>query len=103
MTLLLVRRLVVLVLSLLGASVLVFAVVNVLPGDTATVILGTSATPEAVQTLRQQLGLDQPGWVRYLAWLGGMLHGDFGVSLLSQAPKSDRSSSRSSPSAVRWR
>jgi peptide/nickel transport system permease protein len=83
-TLLLVRRLVVLVLSLLGASIVVFAVVNVLPGDTATVILGTSATPEAVQALRQQLGLDQPGWVRYLAWLGGMLHGDFGVSLLSQ-------------------
>jgi peptide/nickel transport system permease protein len=84
MTLLLARRLVALLLSLLGASIVVFAVVNVLPGDTATVILGTSATPEAVQTLRQQLGLDQPGWVRYLEWLGGMLHGDFGVSLLSQ-------------------
>jgi peptide/nickel transport system permease protein len=83
-TLLLARRLVTLLLSLLGASIVVFAVVNVLPGDTATVILGTSATPEAVQTLRQQLGLDQPGWVRYLAWLTGMLHGDFGVSLLSQ-------------------
>jgi peptide/nickel transport system permease protein len=84
-TLLLVRRLAALLLSLLGASVLVFAVVNVLPGDVALVMLGTSATPEAVQTLRQQLGLDQPGWVRYLAWLGGMLRGDFGVSLLSHA------------------
>lgn len=85
MSLLLARRLVALLLSLLGASVVVFAVVNVLPGDTATVILGTSATPEAVQTLRQQLGLDQPGWIRYLEWLVGMLRGDFGVSLLSQA------------------
>jgi peptide/nickel transport system permease protein len=79
------NRLVALVASLVAASVLVFAVVNVLPGDLAAVILGTSATPEALDTLRHQLGLDQPAWVRYLAWVGGLLHGDFGISLLSRA------------------
>jgi peptide/nickel transport system permease protein len=82
-------RLLGLVGSLLGASVLVFVVVNVLPGDVAAVILGTSATPEAVDTLRHQLGLDQPAWLRYLGWVGGLLHGDFGTSLLSHAAVGD--------------
>ena len=82
-------RLVGLVGSLLGASVLVFVVVNVLPGDVAAVILGTSATPESLEALRHQLGLDQPAWLRYLAWLGGLAHGDFGTSLLSHAAVGD--------------
>jgi peptide/nickel transport system permease protein len=74
-----------LVLSLWLASVLVFAVVNVLPGDVAAVILGTNATPQALETLRHQLGLDQPALVRYAQWVAGMLHGDFGTSVLSHA------------------
>jgi peptide/nickel transport system permease protein len=74
-----------LIVSLLVASVLVFTVVNVLPGDVAGVILGTSATPQAVETLRHQLGLDQPAWLRYLQWVGGMLRSDFGTSLLSHS------------------
>ncbi len=78
-------RLVTLVVSLLVASALVFVVVNVLPGDVAVVILGTSATPEAVATLQHQLGLDQPGWLRYAQWLGGMARFEFGTSLLSHA------------------
>src|SRR5438876_6837156 len=64
---------------------LVFTVVNVLPGDVATVILGTSATPAALETLRHQLGVDQPGWLRYHQWVGGMLRSDFGTSLLSHS------------------
>ena len=78
-------RLVGLVASLVAASVIVFAVANVLPGDVAVVMLGTSATPEALDTLRHQLGLDQPGWMRYLEWVGGMAHLDFGTSVLSHA------------------
>jgi peptide/nickel transport system permease protein len=74
-----------LIVSLLAASVLVFVVVNVLPGDVAAVILGTSATPQSLETLRHQLGLDQPGWVRYFEWIGGLLHGNFGTSVLSNA------------------
>jgi peptide/nickel transport system permease protein len=71
--------------SLILASTLVFTVVNVLPGDVAVVILGTAATDDAVQALRTQLGLDQPGWLRYLQWVGGMLRSDFGTSQLSHS------------------
>jgi peptide/nickel transport system permease protein len=81
-----VSRFGILLLSLAVASMLVFAVVNVLPGDPAIVILGTNATPEGLRALHQQLGLDQPAWLRYLAWVGGLLHGDFGTSLLSRSP-----------------
>lgn len=69
--------------SLVAASLLVFLVVNLLPGDVATVMLGTNATPENVAILRHQLGLDQPVWLRYLQWLWGILRGDLGVSVLS--------------------
>lgn len=86
MAVLLLGRLGALLLSLATASVLVFAVVNVLPGDPAVVILGTDATPQALHTLREQLGLDQPAWQRYLEWLAGMLHGDFGTSVISRTP-----------------
>ena len=79
-------RLVALVASLVVASILVFVVVNLLPGDVATVMLGTNATPENVAALRHSLGLDQPLWLRYLQWAGGMLHGDFGTSVLSHTP-----------------
>ena len=78
-------RLAWLIVSLFLASILVFTVVNILPGDVAVVILGTSATDEAVQQLRAQLGLDQPGWQRYLEWIGGILHSDFGTSQLSHS------------------
>src|SRR5262245_13671995 len=83
MTLLILRRVGWLVVSLWVASLLIFTVVNVLPGDVATVMLGTSATPESLETLRHQLGLDQPGWQRYLEWVGGMLRSNFGTSQLS--------------------
>jgi peptide/nickel transport system permease protein len=78
------RRLVAGVLMLLAISLLIFAGLNLLPGDTATAILGQSATPAAVQALKLQLGLDQPAGWRYLHWLGGVLQGDFGISLSSR-------------------
>jgi peptide/nickel transport system permease protein len=71
--------------SLVLASLLVFTVVNILPGDVAVVILGTSATQEAVDQLRHQMGLDQPGYQRYLEWVTGMLRSDFGTSSLSHS------------------
>lgn len=79
-------RLLAFALSLVVASVLVFAIVNVLPGDPALVILGINATPESVAALRQQLGLDVPAPLRYLQWVGGMLRGDFGISALGHNP-----------------
>jgi len=76
-------RLAVFAVSLAVASVLIFVVCALLPGDVAQVILGVDATPDQVAALRAQLGLDRPLAVRYLAWVVGMLHGDFGVSAVS--------------------
>jgi len=75
------RRLVFLVGTLFGASVITFALVNVLPGDVAIMILGTSGGQEQVEALRQQLGLNQPVYIRYLDWMFGVLQGDLGRSL----------------------
>ncbi|MFC6786479.1 ABC transporter permease [Halobaculum halobium] len=75
------RRLVFLVGTLFGASVITFALVNVLPGDVAVMILGTSGSQEQVEVLRQQLGLNQPVYIRYLDWIAGVLQGDLGRSL----------------------
>ena len=80
------RRLGIFAVTLLGASILIFALTAALPGDIAQVLLGTDATPEAVAALRAQLGLDRPLPVRYLEWLGGVLTGNFGVSHLSGQP-----------------
>jgi peptide/nickel transport system permease protein len=72
--------------TLLVASVVVFAVQGALPGDAAQVMLGTSATPEAVQALSRQLGLDQPAVVRYGRWIAGLARGDLGTSVAYDTP-----------------
>jgi ABC-type dipeptide/oligopeptide/nickel transport system permease component/ABC-type transport system substrate-binding protein len=73
-------------LTLLAASVVVFAIIQVVPGDPAAYMLGLNATPEAVANLRAQMGLEGPAPQRYLAWLLGLLHGDLGVSYTYQTP-----------------
>ena len=78
------QRLALGVMTLFVASVLIFAGTEILPGDLATAILQNSATPENVAALRKELGLDRPPVVRYGEWLGGVAHGDFGVSLANQ-------------------
>jgi peptide/nickel transport system permease protein len=67
--------------TLLGASILIFAGTQLLPGDVAEAILGQAATPEAVANLRRDLGLNEPAITRYFKWLFGVLTGDLGVSL----------------------
>jgi peptide/nickel transport system permease protein len=73
-------------LTLLAVSALLFFGTNFLPGDVASALLGQEATPEALHNIRAALGLDQPAWLRYLHWLGGAVHGDFGMSLTSARP-----------------
>ncbi|MEQ1937509.1 ABC transporter permease [Mesorhizobium sp. CN5-321] len=68
------------IVLLFAVSILIFAGTQILPGDVAQAILGQSATPEALANLREQLGLNDPAWLRYLHWLGGILHGDFGTA-----------------------
>ena len=74
------RRLLALGLTLWLASLVVFIVLEVLPGDPALLMLGVDARPDTLAALRAQMGLDQPAPVRYLAWIGGLLTGDLGVS-----------------------
>src|SRR4051794_25581080 len=73
-------------LTLIVISALLFGATNLLPGDVAAALLGQQATPEALHHIRSALGLDQPVWLRYLHWLTGALHGDFGNSLASGRP-----------------
>jgi peptide/nickel transport system permease protein len=79
------RRLLIGVFILLVVSVLVFAGTEILPGDVATAILGQSATPELVALIRERLGLDDPAYLRYLHWLGGLVTGNLGTSLVNGA------------------
>ncbi len=81
-------RLLVFAASLFVASMAIFLVVNALPGDVATAILGFGADPASVAELRVRLGLDRPLVVRYLSWAAGMLHGDLGRSYLTNEPVS---------------
>src|SRR5215467_7570495 len=74
------RKLLYLVPVLLAVSLLTFMIASLLPGDLAYVILGDQATPEKVEALRHDMGLDQPVWWRYLGWLGHVVQGDFGRS-----------------------
>ncbi len=80
------RRTIGFVLTLLAVSVIVFAVMNVLPGDPALTILGIDSTEDARAALRRELGLDAPAAGRYLDWMSGAIHGDFGQSYAWSVP-----------------
>jgi peptide/nickel transport system permease protein len=86
MVLVLLQRLAVFAATLVAASLIVFAVMNILPGNAAQTMLGPTATPEAVAALAHKLGLDQPAPVRYAHWIAGALHGDFGRSYAYGVP-----------------
>lgn len=81
-------RLGLLLLGLAVASALIFLSLRVLPGDVAQLIAGTESTPAQVEALRESLGLNTPLPVQYLDWVGGLLRGDLGTSLLTGAPVS---------------
>lgn len=71
------------IVLLLAVSVLIFAGTQILPGDVAQSILGQAATPESLANLRNELGLNDPAYIRYFRWLGGVLTGDLGTALSS--------------------
>jgi peptide/nickel transport system permease protein len=89
MAVLIARRLLVAVATLAVVSALLFAAVEVLPGDAARQSLGPTATPAQVQIRREQLNLDRPILVRYIDWVGGAVQGDLGTSLASRQPVRD--------------
>ncbi|MHB1133789.1 MAG: ABC transporter permease [Chloroflexota bacterium] len=81
-----VRRLLQLMPVLLLASMLIFGLMRLIPGDPATVIGGENASPERIAEIRRELGLDQPLPAQYLIWLGNVLRGDLGESVISRQP-----------------
>ena len=89
MSLFLFKRLITLIATLAGASVVVFLVLEVLPGNAAQMLMGPDASPEAVQALAVKLGIDRPAIERYGHWIGGMLTGDLGLSYAYSTPVSE--------------
>lgn len=83
------KRLVSAVPVLIGITVIVFAIMALIPGDPATAILGSYATPENVERLNRHLGLDRPLWQQYFVWVGNLLQGDFGRSFALNRPVLD--------------
>lgn len=80
------KRALSLALSLVVASLVIFFVIEVAPGDPASFMLGINAEPDTVAALRAELGLDQGKLERYLSWVGGMVQGDFGMSYTYRTP-----------------
>lgn len=80
------KRLLMMIPVLLGISFVVFGLLELSPGDPAQVILGQRATPESIAALREEMGLNQPFLLRYLKYILGILHGDFGVSYRTSLP-----------------
>ncbi len=87
-------RLLSLILSLLAASIIIFAVIEIVPGDPAAFMLGLNASEETVTALREELGLTRNPVVRYADWTTGMLTGDFGMSYTYRVPVSELVSDR---------
>lgn len=89
MTAYLLKRLLIGIATLVLASIVIFAVMEIVPGDPARIMLGMNASADAVAALRDELGLDQPMLIRYLHWVGGMLIGNFGNSYTYSSPVID--------------
>ncbi len=83
------KRLISLLLTLVAASVVIFFVIEVVPGDPASFMMGFEASEEAIEALREQLGLNAPLWERYVSWISGLLQGNFGTSYTYKVPISD--------------
>src|SRR5687767_7853928 len=89
MSVFLFKRLITLVATLVGASVVVFLVLEILPGNAAQILMGPDASPDAVQALARKLGIDRPPVERYFSWIGGLLTGNLGVSYAYSTPVSE--------------
>jgi peptide/nickel transport system permease protein len=86
MTMMVIRRLLMSIVLIFVSTLTIFVLMSLVPGDAAQTILGENATPQAVEYLRQQLGLDQPLWIQYANWVVGLFRGDLGTSIYSGEP-----------------
>lgn len=80
------KRILIFIPTLLAASMLVFLLIHLIPGDPSAVLLGDSATPEEIDALTREMGLDKPIHTQYFLWLLNLLHGDLGDSIFFQTP-----------------
>ena len=78
------KRLLLIIVSLFVASIIIFLITEIIPGDVAQMILGQNVTPDALAALRERLGLMNPAYVRYGHWIGGIIRGNLGDSLSMQ-------------------
>ena len=83
------KKIIIFMVTLLIVSVLAFLAFQIIPGDPATSMLGTEATPEKIAALRQEMGLNQPITARYMQWLSAFVQGDMGTSYSYKLPVSD--------------
>lgn len=81
-----IKRFVLSVFLLLGASVVVFSIVRLVPGDPAQILAGSFATQESLEGMRRSLGLHRPAYEQYLIWIGDVVRGDWGRSLINRRP-----------------
>ena len=89
MRIFLAKRVFTLVLTLLVATLVVFVVLEILPGDPASVMLGVNAQTDTLNALREELGLNRPVWVRYTSWVGDLITGNLGISYTYDVPVSE--------------
>lgn len=89
MSIFLLKRMLTLIATLFGASVVVFVVLEILPGDPAQLMLGIDAQPDTLEALRRKLGLDRPPLERYVRWIGGLMVGELGLSYTYSVPVSE--------------
>jgi ABC-type dipeptide/oligopeptide/nickel transport system permease component len=94
------NRLLSVILTLFLITLVTFAVTNILPGDVAMMIMGTQSNPEALEGLRQTLGLNDPLLVQYGRWISGMLSGDWGNSLIFKKPIAELLAQKAVASAI---
>ena len=86
MSVFLFKRLITLIATLVGASIVIFVVLEILPGNAAQILMGPDASPDVVQALAVKLGIDRPPLERYWSWVSGMLTGDLGLSYAYSTP-----------------
>jgi peptide/nickel transport system permease protein len=89
MSVFLFKRLITLIATLVGASLVVFVVLEILPGNAAQILMGPDASPDAVEAMAVKLGIDRPPLERYVEWVAGMLTGDLGQSYAYSTPVSE--------------
>ncbi len=86
MSVFLARRFLTFLITIFGASVIIFLLLEVLPGDPALTMLGVDAPESAVKAIRLELGLDRPGFIRYVDWIAGLFQGEMGLSYVYKVP-----------------